>query len=76
MCKQVRLNAKEVQLSFNREIYNFIQFVSSHKTDQNYWRGINADGWENEALGMRKMITQFANIPANEIKGKQLISFI
>ena len=59
-----------------KTLYNLIQFVSSHKTDQNYWRGINADGWENEALGMRKMITQFANIPANEIKGKQLISFI
>jgi len=41
----------------------------THKTDQNYWKGINADGWEDEALGMRKMITQFANIPAEEVKG-------
>ncbi len=43
--------------------------IFSHKTDQNYWKGINADGWEDEALGMRKMITQFANIPAEEVKG-------
>jgi len=41
----------------------------THRTDQNYWKGINADGWTEEALGMRKMITQFANIPADQITG-------
>lgn len=41
----------------------------THKTDQNYWKGINSEGWMKEALGMRKMITQFANIPADNIEG-------
>ena len=31
------------------------------------------DGWSEEALGMRKMITQFAGVPAEKIKGKQTV---
>jgi hypothetical protein len=41
----------------------------THRTNQDYWKGINEDGWTAEALGMRKAITQFANIPAQFIEG-------
>eukprot|EP00088_Acartia_fossae_P051337 TRINITY_DN5766_c0_g2_i1.p1 TRINITY_DN5766_c0_g2~~TRINITY_DN5766_c0_g2_i1.p1 ORF type:complete len:442 (+),score=66.46 TRINITY_DN5766_c0_g2_i1:38-1363(+) len=41
----------------------------SHRTDLDYWRGINADGWEAEASGMKKMISSMARIPKEDIKG-------
>jgi len=41
----------------------------THRSNIDYWKGLNVDGWSDEALGMRKMITQFAAIPAEEIKG-------
>jgi len=41
----------------------------THRTDQNYWKGLNVDGWSDEIEGMRKMIAQFAAIPKEEVKG-------
>jgi len=41
----------------------------THRTDSNYWKGLNVDGWSDEIEGMRKMISQFAAIPKEEIKG-------
>ena len=47
-----------------------IFLYSSHRSNIDYWKGLNVDGWSEEALGMRKMITQFAGVPAEKIKGK------
>jgi len=41
----------------------------THRTDMNYWKGLNVDGWSEEVTGMRKMITQFAAIPKADITG-------
>jgi len=41
----------------------------THRTDQKYWKGMNVDGWIAEAEGMRRMISQFAAIPKEDIKG-------
>jgi len=41
----------------------------THRSNIDYWKGLNVDGWSEEALGMRKMITQFAGVPAEKIKG-------
>ena len=40
-----------------------------HRTDMNYWKGLNMDGWSQEISGMRKLITQFAAIPKADVKG-------
>jgi len=41
----------------------------THRTDMNYWKGLNVDGWSQEISGMRKLITQFAAIPKADVKG-------
>jgi len=41
----------------------------THRTNQDYWKGLNVDGWEAEAEGMRKMISQFAAIPKEDVSG-------
>lgn len=41
----------------------------THRSNQDYWKGINEQGWSDEALGMKRAITQFSNIPAEYIKG-------
>jgi len=41
----------------------------THRTDLNYWKGMNVDSWTKEIEGMRQMITQFAAIPKEDIKG-------
>ena len=53
-------------------MYSIISYSSPyrHRTDQNYWKGLNVDGWSDEIEGMRKMISQFAAIPKEEVKGK------
>lgn len=37
-----------------------------------YWKGLNVDGWSKEIEGMRKMISQFAAIPKEEVQGNIL----
>jgi len=41
----------------------------THRTDLNYWKGMNVDSWTKEIEGMRQMITQFAAIPKEDIRG-------
>lgn len=41
----------------------------THRSNQDYWKGLNKTGWILEIDGMRRMITQFADIPIEEIIG-------
>ena len=47
-----------------------------HKTDLNYWKGLNVDGWSAEIGGMRKLLTQFAAIPKSDIQGNQVLDVV
>ena len=47
----------------------YINIILRHRSNQDYWKGINEQGWSDEALGMKRAITQFSNIPAEYIKG-------
>ena len=42
----------------------------SHRNDVKYWKNMDAEGWKDEMVGVRKMIGQFASIDACEVTGK------
>jgi len=41
----------------------------THRSNQDYWKGMNKTGWKREIVGMRQMTSQFANIPVDQITG-------
>eukprot|EP00088_Acartia_fossae_P005651 TRINITY_DN12551_c0_g1_i1.p1 TRINITY_DN12551_c0_g1~~TRINITY_DN12551_c0_g1_i1.p1 ORF type:complete len:434 (+),score=86.22 TRINITY_DN12551_c0_g1_i1:28-1329(+) len=41
----------------------------THKTPEGQWADLSVEEWTKEAVGMRSMISQFANIPQDDIKG-------
>ncbi|XP_023332330.1 uncharacterized protein LOC111704337 isoform X1 [Eurytemora carolleeae] len=41
----------------------------THRSSTDYWKALNVTGWRNEIEGLRKMISQFAAIPKEEITG-------
>ena len=49
---------------------NTIFSVYSHRSNTSYWATLDQDGWTDEIGGMKAMITEYAGIPAEEIKGK------
>jgi hypothetical protein len=49
--------------------FNYINFFVRHRSNQDYWKGMNKTGWKREIVGMRQMTSQFANIPVDQITG-------
>jgi len=41
----------------------------THRSSTDYWKALNVTGWRNEIEGLRKMISQFAAVPKEEISG-------
>merc|ERR1711936_370145 len=41
----------------------------THRNNITYWATLPEDEWADEFVGLRKMVTQFANIPSEEITG-------
>jgi hypothetical protein len=48
---------------------NYINSFVRHRSNQDYWKGMNKTGWKREIVGMRQMTSQFANIPVDQITG-------
>jgi hypothetical protein len=48
---------------------NYINAFVRHRSNQDYWKGMNKTGWKREIVGMRQMTSQFANIPVDQITG-------
>ena len=43
--------------------------VFSHRSNTTYWAGMTSQEWADEMAGMRTIIAEHANIPADDIKG-------
>merc|ERR1711872_1150847 len=43
----------------------------THRQDQDYWKHLDTAGWEDEMVGVRKMIGQFASIPPCQVSGNR-----
>jgi len=41
----------------------------THRNNQTYWQTMSPQEWRDEMVGVRRMIAQFGNIPACEVKG-------
>lgn len=41
----------------------------SHRSDVSYWKNLNATMWRQEIVDQREQLSQFARVPAAEVKG-------
>jgi hypothetical protein len=46
-----------------------INLFFSHRSNTTYWSTLSEQGWVDEMDGMRRIISEFANVPPEKITG-------
>jgi hypothetical protein len=53
----------------------FFSISSRHRSNTTYWSLLSEQGWVDEMVGMRTIISNFANIPESDITGNFLFYY-